>query len=320
MPSFPGMPYGAAPSICFPLTEFCMYFLFVFCMMHALKHGTRHVSYLLGGILFGLILEYINVISNLGYTYGKFMIMIGRAPYNIPLCIGVGWGVIMYTARLFSDRLGLPLWSAVALDALLAISIDLSMDAVAYRLHLWHWNWNGTGLNPLTADWFGVPFGNFFGWLMVVFFYSSASRIFERIFLNQQKPVRIKPALVPILSILLSQVFLYLMLVYVDHFLSTQFGITALHRFIAFLVVLIVITIRGLRKMKPLAQTQSFIVWLVPLWFHLYFFTWLFAGGFYKENVWLVFAATLNLVMGVGIHAGIFERKRSSSSLQRQSV
>lgn len=320
MPPFPGMPYGAAPSICFPLTEFCMYFLFVLCMKHAIKQGLSHVSYLLGGILFGLILEYVNVISNMGYTYGKFVIMFGRAPFDIPLCIGVGWGVIMYTARLFSDRLGLPLWSAVALDALLAISIDLSMDAVAYRLHMWHWNWKGTGLNPLTADWFGVPFGNFFGWLMVVFFYSSASRIFERIFLKQKKAIKIKLVAVPILSVLLSQVFLYFMLVYVDHFLSTQFGITALHRFIAFMVLLIGVTIRGLRKMGPIAQKQPVIIWLIPLWFHLYFFTWLFAGGFYKENSWLVFAAVINVVIGIGIHAGISEKKLIPFTLQRQSI
>ena len=320
MPPFPNMPYGAAPSFCFPLTEFCMYFLFALCIIHAIKQGIRNVSYLMGGLLFGLILEYVNVISNMGYTYGKFVIMFGTAPFEIPLCIGLGWAVIMYTARLFSDRLGLPLWSAVALDALLAISIDLSMDAVAYRLHMWHWNWKGTGLNPLTADWFGVPFGNFFGWLMVVFFYSSTSRIFERIFLKQKKAIKIKLALVPVLSVLFSQAFLYLMLVYVDHFLSVNFGITALHRFIAFLIVLFIITFRGLRNIKISIETQPIIVWLVPLWFHLYFFTWLFIGGFYKENIWLVIAAFANLLIGVLVHFRISERKRISLFFQKQPV
>jgi uncharacterized membrane protein len=292
MPPFTEIPYGPAPAICFPLTEFCMYFLFVLCVIHAVKHGVRHISCLLGGLLFGLILEYVNVISNMGYTYGKFLVMFGSSPFDIPLCIGIGWSVIMYTARIFSDRLGLSLWSAVALDALLAISIDLSMDAVAYRLHMWHWDWRGTGLNPLRADWFGVPFGNFFGWLLVVFFYSSTSRIFERLFLQQEKVRTLKLAFVPLLSVLLSQVLLYVMLVYVDHFLSVQFGITALQRFLAFLIILIIIAINGMRKMRPAQTAQPVVAWLVPLWFHLFFFTWLFLGGFYKENSWLVVAAS----------------------------
>jgi uncharacterized membrane protein len=157
-----------------------------------MKRGSSHVSYLFGGVLFGLLLEYVNVISNMGYVYGKFMIMFGTAPKDIPLCIGVGWGVIMYSARLLTDRLGLSLWASVALDAILAINIDLSMDTVAYRLHMWHWNWAGTGRDPLIADWFGVPFGNFFGWLLVVFFYSSFSRLLERSFSKNEKWARVK--------------------------------------------------------------------------------------------------------------------------------
>jgi uncharacterized membrane protein len=112
------------------------------------------------------------------------MIMLGNAPLDIPLCIGLGWGAIMYTARLFTDCYQLPLWSVAALDTLLTISIDLSMDTVAYCLHMWHWNWTTSGLDPLTADWFGIPYGNF-GWLLVVFFYSSISRLLEKKLLHK---------------------------------------------------------------------------------------------------------------------------------------
>ena len=103
MPPFPGIPYAQAPSYCFPIMEVCMYLLFILCFIHAVKQGIRHISYLLGGLLFGLILEYVNVVSNMGYTYGKFMIMFGHSPFDIPLCIGIGWSIIMYTARIFSD-------------------------------------------------------------------------------------------------------------------------------------------------------------------------------------------------------------------------
>lgn len=302
MPPYPGIPYGPAPAWCFPLTEICMYALFIFCFIHAVRYGVRNISYLLGGVVFGLILEYVNVISNMGYTYGNFMIMFGNAPLDIPLCIGIGWGIIMYSARLFSDGLKLPLWSAAALDTLLAISIDLSMDTVAYRLHMWHWNWSDTNLNPLTAQWFGIPFGNFFGWLMVVFFYSSFSRLLEKVFLRQAKARLFKLALVPVISVLLSQVFLYVMLVYIDAFLYDQFGITSLHRFITFLIVLFIVAARGIRKIKFMQTSMPYITWLVPLWFHLFFFAWLFIAGFYRENIWLIVAGSVNILIGVSIH------------------
>lgn len=96
------IPYGAVPVWCFPMFELSAYVLFALCLLHAIKQGRRHVAYLLGGVVFGLILEYIEVISGMGYTYGQFMVMFGKAPLNIPLCIGIGWGIIMYTARLFS--------------------------------------------------------------------------------------------------------------------------------------------------------------------------------------------------------------------------
>ena len=315
MQRFSGIPYAQAPYYRFPIAESCMYVLFILCFLHAIKQGIRNISYLLGGLLFGLMLEYVNVISNMGYTYGKFMIMLGSSPFDIPLCIGMGWSIIMYTARIFSDSFRLPLWASAALDALLAISIDLSMDTVAYRLHMWHWNWSGSGLNPLTADWFGVPFGNFFGWLMVVFFYSSISRIMERAFLHQRRAQTLKFALVPVISVLLSQVFLFAMLKYIDVFLHDRFGITSLHRFITFLVVLVIITVWGMRRRGGAAASTPAITWLVPLWFHLFFFTWLFIGGFYRENVWLVFAATLNALLGIGVHLFGFQKKPVTNQL-----
>jgi uncharacterized membrane protein len=312
MPPFPGMPYGPAPSYCFPVMEFSMYILFILCLVHAGKQGIRHVSYLFGGLAFGLILEYVNVVSNLGYTYGKFMVMFGHTPQDIPLCIGVGWSIIMYTARLFSDSFQLPLWAAAATDTLLALSIDLSMDTVAYRLHMWHWNWSSTGLNPLTAQWFGVPFGNFFGWQMVVFFYSSFSRLLERALLRQKKRGHILFTCIPLIAVLLSQICLYVMLMYVDDYLRDKFGITSLHRFITFLLILIVLAVRGffLRRNKPLIT--PFITCLVPLWFHLFFFTWLFWGGFYKENSLLVTAAILNIIMGISIHIVGFKKQAAA--------
>ena len=121
MPPDYGMPYGAAPAFCFPLTEICVYLLLIICVWHSLKHNGRHLGFMLGGIVFGLLLEFVDVYFLKGYTYGRFMIMLGKQPDDIPLWIGVGWGIIMYSSRLFTDRMGLPLFAAAAFDAFLAL-------------------------------------------------------------------------------------------------------------------------------------------------------------------------------------------------------
>lgn len=184
-------------------------------------------------------------------------------------------------------------------DALLAINIDLSMDTVAYRLHMWHWNWQGTGFNPLTAQWFGVPYGNFYGWPIVIFFYSYFSRLFEKLIAVKRKWLR--SITVPLLALLCSEIVLYGTEVYMDDWLYNQFGIRSLHRLLAFLCILIILIIFGWRK-KQASRSAPFLSWVVPAYFHIFFFAWLFPGGFYIENIWMIIAGSVNLLLGFAIH------------------
>ncbi|HEY1167281.1 MAG TPA: carotenoid biosynthesis protein [Chitinophaga sp.] len=303
---YPGMPYNYPPGICYPLTECCMYLLFMICCIHAYKKGMGSFMYLLGGLGFGLLLEYVNVATSAGYRYGQFWIMFGVAPNNIPLCIGTGWAIIIYTSRLISDALGMPLWTAAALDALLAINIDLSMDVVAYRLHMWHWDWESRGpqYNLLTSQWFGVPYGNFYGWLCVVFFYSSFARLLEKVQMKKAAAARWWKAAIPFLSIIISQVTLYISLFPLADFLRL-FGINNAHRLVALLTLFTIITIRGFSKRTNITHPNiplPMITWLVPAWFHLYFFTWLFIGGFATENTWMTACSVISLLIGIAVH------------------
>jgi uncharacterized membrane protein YqjE len=300
MAKYSGIPYGMAPGWCYPVFEYGMYVLFLICLYYAAKRGMRDVSYLFGGLAFGLVLEYMEVVLG-SYTYGHFMVMLGNAPLQIPFCIGIGWGIIMYTARLFTDRLGLSLLACAALDTILALNIDLSMDIVAYRLHMWNWNWQGTGLNPLTAQWFGIPYGNFVGWQTVVFCYSFFFRFFTLKLMGQKDHV-LKWILVTILALLCSLFILY----------STEeilfpvlrdIGIAYVHRFIGICVILLVLVVYGWRKRQQSKSDPMLpIEWLVPTFFHVYFGTCFFVLGFYAENTWMTIAAVLNILIGIAIH------------------
>ena len=310
---FANMPYGNAPGYCFPLTELCMYALLLICGWHAVKKGIAHVSWLLGALGFGLLLEYVNVTTNSGYVYGQFWVMLGKAPRNIPFCIGCGWAIIIYSSRLFTDNFALPLWAAAAFDSLLALNIDLSMDVVAYRLHMWHWDWAGRGYpaETLTGQWFGVPYANFYGWLLVVFFYSLFGRLLEKV-----SVATTWKAILPFISIIISQIALWVSLFPLADLLKQLFGISSMHRLIALLILLTALVISGyLKKGKTDRHYFPLAAWIVPLWFHVYFLGWLFLGGFAGENNRMTAFSIFNVALGLVLHLPLLLKKKSITIL-----
>ena len=157
------------PDLYFVLFELILYFQFVLCFMHARKHGTAAVIRLFAGVVFGLLLEIGTLRQLNAYHYGHFLIMI----FDLPLCIAVAWGSIVYSVMEFSNATSLPPWERSLLDGLLGLNIDIALDAVAIRLGFWDW---GRGLS---FQFFGVPYGNFLAWFLVVASFSFGYRLFE---------------------------------------------------------------------------------------------------------------------------------------------
>ncbi len=155
------------PNTYFIIFELIIYIQFTFCLVHAWKHGTGNVLKLLAGGAFGVLLELATIRQLNAYEYGRFLIMV----LDVPLCIGLAWGAIIYAVSEFSDASSLPYWARPVLDGLLALNIDLALDAVAIRLGFWDW---GQGLH---FEYFGVPFANFWAWFWVVFSFSLGYRL-----------------------------------------------------------------------------------------------------------------------------------------------
>ena len=159
------------PNIYFILFEIIIYIQFVLCVRHAFRHGTVANFLKIGfGILFGVTLELATIRQLNAYEYGRFLLMV----WDVPLCIGVAWGCIIYSVMEFSDASSLPYWFRPILDGLLALNIDLALDAVAIRFGFWDW---GQGLQ---SQYFGVPYANFWAWFWVVFSFSMGYRVFAR--------------------------------------------------------------------------------------------------------------------------------------------
>jgi Carotenoid biosynthesis protein len=158
------------PNIYFILFELVIYIQLVLCLLHATKQGAANLLRLFSGILFGVTLELATIRQLHAYEYGQFLIMI----LDVPLCIGVAWSCIIYSAMEFSDASNLPHWARPVLDGLLALNIDLALDAVAIRLGFWGW---GQGLQ---FQYFGVPYANFWAWFWVLFSFSFGYRLFAQ--------------------------------------------------------------------------------------------------------------------------------------------
>lgn len=159
------------PNIYFTLFEIIIYIQFILCLNHVFRHGTTANFLKLGfGILFGVTLELATIRQLNAYEYGRFLLMV----WDVPLCIGVAWGCIIYSVMEFTDASSLPYWFRPVLDGLLALNIDLALDAVAIRFRFWDW---GQGLQ---SQYFGVPYANFWAWFWVIFFFSLGYRILAR--------------------------------------------------------------------------------------------------------------------------------------------
>jgi hypothetical protein len=194
--------FGINPA--FLLFEFTVYILFVLCFANAWSRGGGFVAELIGGLVFGILLEYINANYLADYHYGQFLVMLK----NIPLCIGTGWAVIIYSSMALSDKTGIKSRTRPFIDALLALNIDLSMDIIAIRIGsgMWVWGWANEQAR-WTSEWFGVPFGNFFGWFFVVLFYSGMLRIGRKAFVFY-KLKSVWKILIPLASAIMSQIML----------------------------------------------------------------------------------------------------------------
>jgi Carotenoid biosynthesis protein len=156
------------PRLLFGLVEIVMLALFLLSARFAYRSGGRQrLIELLSAVPFGLLLEQgdIKIFGSYAYNQG-FFIKLG----SVPVAIALAWAMIITSSMFMSDRLRIPARLAPFADAIFAILLDLSLDTIAIRQGLWHWN------IPLHAGFFGVPAGNYYGWLFVAFGFSAWTR------------------------------------------------------------------------------------------------------------------------------------------------
>ncbi len=269
------------PSPYFMAFELLILALFLLCLQDAWRRGPWAGWQLLAGALFGLLLEWATIQQLNAYEYGRFLVMLGP----VPVVIGVAWGTIIYSVRAFSDSTDLPEWARPVLDALLALNIDLSMDAIAIRLGMWDW---GRGLD---YQYFGVPYNNFWAWFWVVFSFSLSLRLLSRL------PGFWGRWLSPAGAVVFGTAG-----VLITNRIITSISSDLVH-YAAIIAVLggALLLVLGLRP-KISAAARGAFVFLVPFGFHIYFLAaGLISGAVLHPPFLLLVSMTMSLA-ALGMH------------------
>ncbi|MBN2471253.1 MAG: carotenoid biosynthesis protein [Anaerolineae bacterium] len=270
----------------FVIFELVVFLLFALCLWHAVRHGRFRVMELLAGLVYGVFLELMTLRQLEAYAYGQFTIMIADAP----LGVGVGWAVIIYATMTFTRQLDMPIFTRPLLNGLLALNIDLGMDVIAIRLGFWTW-----GSGSLDYEWFGVPWGNFWAWFIVVSSFSAFVEMF-RLYGWEQGPRKqwLYIPLATVLSVLVLAITNYL---YASVLWPRNLGLTGMLLIVG-LALLLVITARP----RPRHNHIHWVSFAVPLGFHLFFNVAGFAFGYYQQQPVLGAVGLLMFAISIALH------------------
>ncbi len=262
--------------------------LFVACIWHAARQKKEKVIEIIFALVFGVFLEWMTIQQLEAYHYDEFFLMLDGAP----ICIGLGWAVIIYSGMEFVKQLQMPDYARPFLVGLLALNLDLAMDAIAIRLGFWHW------VIDLNQQWFGVPWGNFWAWFIVVVSYSGFLYWFRHKL--SQKPSRWLQWVYPLFAFLGAT----LILAITNYIFAYVFSGTELVSALSMsLIILTGAVVLYVVKPKFKENTKFDItIFMVPLTFHLFFTFFGFTAGFYADLPILAVIGLSMFAVGIGAH------------------
>ena len=238
-------------------------FLFAVGMLIKGKYYSR-LSNLMTAFVFGITLEYLNIALTAGYHYHtNFLLQFGNPPTNVPIAIGLAWGMLLLTAQDVSQRLKLPLRIRIFFEAAFVVSTDIMLDVIAIRLEGGFWVWENvtTDLTITNTSFFGVGWMNFIGWYFVIFFVS----LFLHIMNQKIKPDSWKWQIAKVLIIpIVSYLALFGMLIVIPLILMDYTWVV----FLGLYFISILITLIYLIRKRPIEVEKSRS--LFPLLFYLF--------------------------------------------------
>ena len=295
------------PEPAFITFEILTYLMFAACLWHAARQGKTRVFELVASLVYGVLLEWLTIQQIEAYHYGKFLVIFDGAP----LCIGLGWAVIIYSGMEFVKNIAMPDFARPFLVGLLALNLDAGMDAVAIRLGFWNW------VIPLDMQWFGVPYGNFWAWYIVVTSYSGLIYWFRAKGWHTARQalknwVYAPLALIGSIVILLAS----------NYSFVTLLGRSDLGTALAMVMLLLLgaIVIFVTRPAFIPLKKIDWVVFGVPLVFHLLFNLFAIIDGIYYRQPILAVIGLLMFIVGMAVHLWPFAGLRRKPGVAGEAL
>lgn len=264
--------------------------LFLIAIYRAARSSRPRAVELLTAFIFGLLLEEGDILTFKTYHYDPHWFLLDQVPPAIALC----WALIIASAMNFSDALGIDERLAPFADALWAILLDLSLDAVAIRLGFWTWT-----TTPINAGWFGVPWGNFYAWLGVAASFSFFTRWVRRRVAARGPKQSLWQAVVPIVAYggLLLSIFPYAML---NNFYFRRAGLEWI-LFVVPLAVIALITLWAMTRSAPARESPDKYLAIVRYMIHAYFLWAVVAAGIASQLPVLLYVSLAMIALETAI-------------------
>jgi hypothetical protein len=235
--------------------------------------------YFAAGALFGLIVELINVsVFTDSYFYCRqFFFAIGTVPHQVPLSIALYWGMLIVHGTTLAKRLSISLLGKAFFVGFIGLAADWALDVVAVRVDGGMWTWLSLPLEPLqitSQGYYGVAWGNYFGWFIVLSSLSFMILFNENRF---EKTNYIKHSLWMLLNIIVSLTVLYAVLTPAYVFSAAADGWLSVIIFCVIIagalgyVIFDFLKHGGALKQRPDWSAQLFWAVSYPMIFILYF-------------------------------------------------
>ncbi|MFG6149103.1 carotenoid biosynthesis protein [Halobacillus sp. B23F22_1] len=139
----------------------------------------KGIGYSLLIIVVSIYVEHLGVET--GFLFGEYLYNenFGLKIADTPITIGFAWLLIIGCSHEIARGVTVSLngwlkWASfLILASLLAVTMDLILDPVAYHVQE-YWLWEGSGV------YYDIPFSNFAGWFILAFIFHALHFVFSR--------------------------------------------------------------------------------------------------------------------------------------------
>ena len=171
------------------------------------KYGSKKtVMYFLPMIVAALFIESAGVASG-RYYYPGYILYLSVVGGGVPLIIILGWSANLFllfnmakhvVLKIYQKRNFLQILLVSIVAGFFAVCLDLLEDPLAHHNNWWIWKETFGG-----ATFYGVPFLNFMGWFVLIFYMTLATLLIERSRFSENRKILLSLSSISITGVII---------------------------------------------------------------------------------------------------------------------